>query len=351
MPETAAPGTVRLTVELYREIEGAPAVGDDAEESILAIRARREVTVDIAASPPGNTPPTADFTVTPASPSAGRDVRLDSGLSSDAEGPIASRAWDLDGDGSFETAAEAPTLATRFDSPGSRVVGLRVVDTEGAMGTMTRMVDVKAPAGPDVAFTWSPDPAKRNQPVAFDASGTVDPDGDAVTSYTWTWGDGTDEETETDPQKTKTYETAGTYTVKLTATDETGATSSRTARIEVREADVSRAAHSRKGPPPPGARRAVRARRDLARRVGGKRHPLRCDGARPRPRRGGHGRRLAAAPPRAARAGRAAGVPRPAVGRAPRRVRAARGRDAGGAAAGSSSPRASARRGRPCACA
>ena len=120
VPGTAAPGTVRLTVELYREIEGrAGTVGDDAEESILAIRARREVTVDIAASPPGNTPPTADFTVTPASPSAGRDVRLDSGLSSDAEGPIASRAWDLDGDGSFETAVDAPTLTTRFDARAS----------------------------------------------------------------------------------------------------------------------------------------------------------------------------------------------------------------------------------------
>ena len=245
VPGTAVAGTVRLTVELYRMIEGhVPGVGQTTENNRLAIRARREVAVDIASSPPGNTPPTADFTVSPASPSAGRDVRLDSGLSSDAEGPIASRAWDLDGDGSYETAADAPTLATRFDSPGSRVVGLRVVDTEGAVGTMTRMVDVKAPAGPDVAFTWSPDPAKRNQPVAFDASGTVDPDGDAVTSYTWTWGDGTDEETETDPQKTKTYETAGTYTVKLTATDETGATSSRTARIEVQEADFSRAAHA-----------------------------------------------------------------------------------------------------------
>ena len=145
------------------------------------------------------------------------------------------------------------------------------------MGTMTRMVEVKQPAGPDVAFTWSPDPATRNQPVSFDASATADPDGDAVTSYTWDWGDGTDEETATDPQRTKTFETAGTYAVKLTATDETGAKSSRTAQVEVREAE-SRRAHAAKA----RRRRALAAPFELAvrltRRLGGDASPAPVDG-------------------------------------------------------------------------
>ena len=53
-PETAVAGTVRLTVELYRLIEGhVPGVGQTTENNRVAIRARREVAVDIASSPPG----------------------------------------------------------------------------------------------------------------------------------------------------------------------------------------------------------------------------------------------------------------------------------------------------------
>ena len=51
-PETAVAGTVRLTVELYRLIEGhVPVVGGTSETNRVAIRARRDVAVDIAARP------------------------------------------------------------------------------------------------------------------------------------------------------------------------------------------------------------------------------------------------------------------------------------------------------------
>ena len=55
--------------------------------------------------------------------------------------------------------------------------------------------------------------------VAVDASGTTDADGDALT-YAWTFGDGT---TATGAQATKTYATAGSYAVTLTASDGKGA--------------------------------------------------------------------------------------------------------------------------------
>ena len=85
------------------------------------------------------------------SPSAGRDVTLDSSASRDAEGPIASRAWDLDGDGTFETPGEGPTLRTQFATAGTRTVGFRVVDSAGTGATVSKEVVVKEPAGPAVA--------------------------------------------------------------------------------------------------------------------------------------------------------------------------------------------------------
>lgn len=68
--------------------------------------------------------------------------------------------------------------------------------------------------------------------ASVDASASSDLDGE-VASYTWSWGDGT-EETVTDPQATHTYAEPGTYTVRLTVTDDGGATGTAEAEVVVR---------------------------------------------------------------------------------------------------------------------
>ena len=65
-----------------------------------------------------------------------------------------------------------------------------------------------------------PENASSNQTVLFDTSGIYDPDGEIV-SYQWDFGDGT---TAVGENPVHTYDSAGTYTVTLTVTDDTGLT-------------------------------------------------------------------------------------------------------------------------------
>ena len=64
--------------------------------------------------------------------------------------------------------------------------------------------------------------------VAFNSTGTNDPDGDAIT-YDWDFGDGTAHSTAANPSHT--YSVAGNYTARLTVRDSRGATDSATIAI------------------------------------------------------------------------------------------------------------------------
>jgi hypothetical protein len=73
---------------------------------------------------------------------------------------------------------------------------------------------------PMANFTYSPTFPYVGQAVTFDASGSSDIDG-TIVSYEWDFGDGS---TGTDVLTPYTYESAGTFTVTLTVTDDLGAT-------------------------------------------------------------------------------------------------------------------------------
>jgi hypothetical protein len=90
---------------------------------------RLERTVEVfTATPGGDQAPVADFRISPGFPALREPVTLDAGGSRDPDGRgINSYEWDLDGDGSFETASGAQ-LHTHFDVPGPRLIGLRVWD-------------------------------------------------------------------------------------------------------------------------------------------------------------------------------------------------------------------------------
>lgn len=121
-------------------------------------------------------------------------------------------AWTL-GDG---TATQAPTPTHSYADDGSYTVEVTVEDPDGHAWTATRTVDV-ANVPPEASAAV--DTTLGSLQAAFDAT-LEDPDG-TVEALTWELGDGT---TTSEPDPTHTYDTGGTYTATLTATDDDGAT-------------------------------------------------------------------------------------------------------------------------------
>ncbi len=87
-------------------------------------------------------------------------------------------------------------------------------------------------APPEVTATATPETGQAPLDVAFDATAT-DPEGQALT-YLWDFGvAGTTADTSTQEDPHYTYTNAGTYTAKVTATDETGIKASATVTVRV----------------------------------------------------------------------------------------------------------------------
>jgi PKD repeat protein len=89
-------------------------------------------------------PPVAAFTFAPVSPVAG-DTVVFASSSADPDGPIASMAWDLNGDGRFDDAS-GPVASMRFNAPGAHTIGLAVTDAQGATGFALAQVNVRSAA-------------------------------------------------------------------------------------------------------------------------------------------------------------------------------------------------------------
>ncbi|HEY7069412.1 MAG TPA: PKD domain-containing protein [Acidimicrobiales bacterium] len=135
--------------------------------------------------------------------------------SSDPDGSIASYAWTF-GDG---TTGTGPTPAHTYAAAGTYTVTLTVTDDDGATGQVSHAVTPVAPpanAPPTASFTAG----VTGRALAVDGSGSSDPDG-SIASYAWSFGDGT---TGTGASAAHTYAQAGQYTVRLTVTDDDGAT-------------------------------------------------------------------------------------------------------------------------------
>ena len=92
-----------------------------------------------------NTRPDASFGAFPREPVSGQTVRFVS-YACDPDGQLTEQAWDLDGDGTFDDAFGSS--ASRAFQAGSRRVGLRVTDNDGATVLRTRTLEV-APGSPE----------------------------------------------------------------------------------------------------------------------------------------------------------------------------------------------------------
>lgn len=187
------------------------AVSDGTHESV----ATRAVTVAHA-----NGAPTAVLNAT------GADLSwtFDASASSDPEGDALSYAWGF-GDGST---AAGKRVAHTYAAPGNYTVTLTVSDGQSE-SVATHVARATQPNREPVAAFGA---TGSNLSWTFDASDSHDADGDRL-SYQWDFGDGA---TAHGALVTRTYATAGTYTVTLTVTDGRGGASTRDMLVEAREA-------------------------------------------------------------------------------------------------------------------
>ncbi|MCU1438799.1 MAG: domain containing protein [Naasia sp.] len=184
----------------------------------------RSVTVTAPGGGGTNAAPTAAIGGT----MSGATVNASGSGSRDTDGTIASYAWDF-GDGGTGTGV---TASHTYTQSGSYTVRLTVTDDDGATGTATRTISVTVPGGgggANAAPVAAIGGSLNGRAANASGAGSRDTDG-TIVSYAWNFGDGG---TATGVTTTHVYASAGTYTVRLTVTDDDGATGTTTMSIRV----------------------------------------------------------------------------------------------------------------------
>jgi len=159
----------------------------------------------------------------------GAAISLDGAASFAPDGVIASYAWDLDNDGTFETAGNPVNYdATVTDGPaGPFTVSLRVTGSAG--GTATAMTTVTVNNVAPTAEAGGPYSGAPSTPVALSGFAT---DPAAADTLTFQWDLDGDGAYETDGQNIEaTFHAAGTFTVGLRVTDDDGGVGTGAAEI------------------------------------------------------------------------------------------------------------------------
>ncbi|MEW6429107.1 MAG: PKD domain-containing protein [Thermodesulfobacteriota bacterium] len=193
--------------------------------------ARQQITVTSAAAS-GNLLPVAHLTSSVAAGEAPLAVHFDAGSSVDGDGSIVSYSWNF-GDGGTATGVSVDHTYAAAGVYGATVT---VTDDEGGTGIAGVVITVTSAGAantPPIAILETdvnsgPGPLA----VSFDAGASSDIDG-SIVAYAWNFGDGA---TATGSFVQHTYDIEGTYTVRLTITDDLGATAETTTLIVVQAA-------------------------------------------------------------------------------------------------------------------
>lgn len=165
----------------------------------------------------GNSAPQASFIANPKSGGAPLIVNFDARDSVDPDGDPLTYNWKF-GDGGTGTGVQTSHTYTNI---GLYTVELTVSDGQG-IDTDTDTIEVKNQP-PSVSLSATPTTGNPPLEVTFDASGTFDPEGGPLT-YAWNFGDGTTIANGAAVEK-HTYGTVGSFTARLTVTDDKGESS------------------------------------------------------------------------------------------------------------------------------
>jgi PKD repeat protein len=143
-------------------------------------------------------------------------VQLDATASADADGTIASYAWDF-GDGS---SGNGSLVWHQFTTSNTYIVTVTVTDDDGATDSASLAVQAgPSNQSPVAAFTFTPTNPLIDAWVQFSATSSSDADG-SIVNYAWNFGDGT---TDSGSVVWHRFSGAGSYGVTLTVTDDDGA--------------------------------------------------------------------------------------------------------------------------------
>jgi PKD repeat protein len=157
--------------------------------------------------------PTAKISTQATSVAADTDVTFDATGSHSADGSPLTYLWNFN---NGETATGA-TVTHRFAEPGKGFIALIVTDKHG--------VKAQAIIGLVIAFSWplkvSSTTITAGETVDFDASQSPSTSGEnSPIQYRWDFGDGSPVATTGTPTTTHVYTAAGSYTVKVSVTDQ-----------------------------------------------------------------------------------------------------------------------------------
>jgi len=143
----------------------------------------------------------------------------------------------------IESGVENLDLREQNISEGDYIAHVRVVDVNGSNAKSiddsgdfeTDNFTIQLNAPPDAQFDFSPTNPEVLDTVQFNDNST-DPNGDnTITKWEWDFGDGTTQTitNSTNGDTTKSYSETGTFDVKLTVTDDKGASDSITKQVQV----------------------------------------------------------------------------------------------------------------------
>ena len=187
--------------------------------------------------PVANIPPVADFTWSAGGLTADNVEPIENEAvqfidnSYDPDGHIVSWLWDF-GDNSYSTERNPSHV---YAEAGEYRVTLRVTDNAGGEGSRTKTIRVRPSGFPRAFFTFHPPNPTILDTVQF-IDNSYDPDGQIV-SWLWDFGDGS---FSTSQNPSHIFQADGTYTVRLTVTDNDGKSSTFERTVAV-------------SPPPPGS--------------------------------------------------------------------------------------------------
>jgi PKD repeat protein len=178
-----------------------------------------------------NQGPVASFFYTPSNPVVNQVIQFNATESHDPDGTIVSYQWDF-GDGT--PGAVGVLVDHHFSSKGTYTVYLRVTDNNGNTDSASQTITVSDNQSPTASFVYSPTNPVVGDRVHFNASESTDPDG-TITSWDWDFGDGRHG---SGVEVNHPYSDAGTYTVVLVVTDDSGNTDSGSKTITISAAGM-----------------------------------------------------------------------------------------------------------------